>query len=172
MHLEYDRSEKKLKVTVTMTVEGEDGTENNLVLAEREYYATNNVRTPEEREKPEYYNGYYYYPGNFPNGEHKIVSSGESQNGVIGPYLLADAQIEVQTYEKNEEGEWVKSIKKMDGGFEIHGGDGQGNTQGDNNEDYPTWGCIRVDNSVARELIKFYKMITRAKGSATLTVKE
>lgn len=50
-----------------------------------EYNATNNVRTPEERGAPVEYNGYNYYPEQFPTGSWELGKSQESSRADIGP---------------------------------------------------------------------------------------
>ena len=135
---------------------------------------TNNVRTPEQRGNiPVKFRNYYYFPENFPNGTWNVTDCGFNENLDIGWYIRTDAGQMVDTYQKNDEGEWVKTGNQVyDTGYLLHGSDGDGNRTGDNNEDYSTWGCGRGDNFDLLKVIFYIKYVNAFEGKKTLQVED
>ncbi len=133
---------------------------------------TNNVISQEARKKPVKYNGYYYYPEDFPNGEWEITGWEYTEKKDMGPCIRTSAGRYVDTYEKKD-GKWVKTGKKVwDSGYNLHGGDGQGiiAANEDNNEDYTTWGCGRGNNSDIYGLFPILEETKKTGGNATIKV--
>ena len=132
---------------------------------------TNNVLTPEQRENPVKFRNYYYYPEDFPNGEWNITDWTNTDNEDLGPFIATDAGREVDTYEKMN-GEWVKTGNKVyDTGYGIHGGDGAGNIDwNNNNENYTTWGCGRGKNYDISGLFYYLDEAKQSGGKTTLKV--
>ena len=172
--LTFDRSDKNMNMTITMNVVNDRAnTVYSTVTKTQNFYATNNVRTPAQRGNvPVKFNGYNYFPVNMPTGTHNITGSGISTNGNIGPYLSTDASVNVDVYTQNKKGEWVVSGQVTDEGYYIHGGDADGVIKGDNNEDYSTWGCIRMDNLDVETLKTLYKETKDTGGAIYLKVQE
>ena len=136
---------------------------------------TNNVKTPEQRDNiPVEYNGYYYFPEDFPNGEWNVTGAGfNDKNKDIGPFLRTDAGRWVDTYTKNKDGEWEVTGEQMyDTGYLFHGSDGDKNIIGDNNENYSTWGCGRGKNDDINKLRILYQNSMRTGGSVTVKVED
>jgi len=174
MVLTFDRSDKNMNMSITMNVVDNRGnTVYSTAVKYQDFYATNNVRTPAQRGNvPVKFNGYNYFPVNMPNGTHNVTGADTSTDGNIGPFLSTDASVNVNVYKQNKAGKWVVTGQVTDKGYYIHGGDGAGVIEGDNNEDYSTWGCIRMDNMDVETLKTMYNEVKKNGGAIYLNVQE
>lgn len=144
----------------------------NKKIHSRSIRVTNNVRSPESRGKPVKYRNYYYYPGEFPNGEWNVTGAGfDDSNPDIGPYIKTDAGTWGDTWQKSEEGNWEKTGEQVyDTGYLFHGSDGEQNTRGNNNENYSTWGCGRGNNADIMSVGLQVLFVINGGGTVTVTV--
>ena len=148
-------------LTVTVRNKNSDGTydySNNGVQVKR-FNALNNVLTPEERGEPIKYNGYHYYPEQFPDGTWNLNKSHTSENPLIGPISIStDAYKMVEAYILDEKGN-KEYITVRDDGYSIHSGTGNS-----------TWGCIKMTDADIAEIAGLVNSVLSNGGKATITV--
>lgn len=141
-----------------------DGSVDYTGIKTKNYHATNNVKTPEERKNvPVEYNGYYYFPEQFPNGTWEVESSKKDGAKYIGPIKIpTNAMREVPTYELGPIPDtWVATGQTVkDEGYLLHSG--EGNT---------TWGCIKLSDNDISEIAGYVDAANESGGRASLTVK-
>ena len=125
-----------------------------------EYNATNNVQTPEQRGDPVSYNGYNYYPTQFPDGSWTMEKSYESSDPYVGPVSIStNANQNVTTYKQNTDNTYYADGTVNDTGYSIHSG--TGNT---------TWGCIKMSDADVSSLANSVNSAIDSGGSAKLIV--
>ena len=125
-----------------------------------EYNATNNVQTPEQRGDPVSYNGYNYYPTQFPDGSWTMEKSHESSDPYVGPVSIStNANQNVTTYKQNTDNTYYADGTVNDTGYSIHSG--TGNT---------TWGCIKMSDADVSSLANSVNSAIDSGGSAKLIV--
>ncbi len=124
-----------------------------------DYSATNNVLTPEQRGNPVSYNGYNYYPTQFPDGSWTMDKSHSSSDPYIGPVSIStNASQNVSTY-SNVDGTWTQTGSVNDTGYAVHSG--TGNT---------TWGCIKMSDGDVASFANSVNSAIDSGGSAKLVV--
>ena len=147
----FDRESETL--STVYFVENEDGVFTGTVI-EREYQATNRVRTPEDRNfVPVPYGDTYMFPDEFPTGRFNLGNSQPKIDPYMGPIAVpTDASREYQSYEFDPVTQTYPEARIRTGdGYYIHGGVGE-----------TTWGCIKMcDDDVA----EFADAVDAARGS-------
>ena len=124
------------------------------------YTATNKVKTPEERGTPVLFNGYYYYPKQFPTGSWELGKSCKSNDNYIGPLKIpTNAYQKVTTYKKESETSYSVSGTVNDSGYLIHSGVGS-----------TTWGCIKMSDGDVALVAKSVDSAINSGGKAKLLV--
>ena len=124
------------------------------------YTATNKVKTPEERGTPVLFNGYYYYPKQFPTGSWELGKSCKSNDNYIGPLKIpTNAYQKVTTYKKESETSYSVSGTVNDSGYLIHSGAGS-----------TTWGCIKMSDGDVALVAKSVDSAINSGGKAKLLV--
>ena len=160
--MKFSKSKKTLAVTIE-----KDGKKKTVRIK-----LTNNVRTAKERGEPVYYNGYYYFPEDFPNGVWDIINWEYTDDPNQGPTIRTNAGRYVDTYRKKD-GKWEKTGKQVyDTGYNFHGGDGNGNITLDNNENYTTWGCGRGKNQDILGVMTYLDDAKETGGTASVVVED
>ena len=160
--MKFSKSKKTLAVTIE-----KDGKKRTVRIK-----LTNNVRTAKERGEPVYYNGYYYFPEDFPNGVWDIINWEYTDDPNQGPTIRTNAGRYVDTYRKKD-GKWEKTGKQVyDTGYNFHGGDGNGNITLDNNENYTTWGCGRGKNQDILGVMTYLDDAKETGGTASVVVED
>ena len=149
----------KDKLYVAITTYDKDGNIEKIDL--KTYKATNDVLSPAERGNPVEYDGYYYYPEQFPEGTWMVNKSHKSKDPYIGPKSMStNANRDVETYYKDSDKKFKKTgSKTKDSGYSIHSGKGD-----------TTWGCIKMSEADVEELSKIVDSSIDSGGKATLTV--
>jgi hypothetical protein len=157
--IEFYKSQRKLHVTVLR-----EQMNGNMTTI---YNASNRVLNdgPEERTTTPYPRGsnnqtVNYYPKSFPDGSWEVDNGRQGNNGWEGKYVLqTNAHQLVEGFRPgnpiNEEDEWVHTEMVEDGGYNIHAGD--------NNWQTNTQGCIKVEASTMDILWKLYKEVKKDK---------
>ena len=150
------------KLYVTVRTLNDDGTvDYSAGVKTIAFDATNIVKTPEERNNiPVSFNGYNYFPEQFPSGKWDLYCSETSENPLIGPKKIGtNAYADVSTYSKVD-GEWVKDEEtQRDEGYLIHSGTGS-----------TTWGCIKMSDRDVRTLARIIDSALTHGGTASLKV--
>ncbi|RKX85308.1 MAG: hypothetical protein DRP58_06025 [Spirochaetes bacterium] len=168
LHVNYDRIEKEVSFTFVPRTQSGGIDEKN--IQQGSFKAANKVRNEQNGKRPSpnvptMPTGENYYPRNFPEGKSNIKGYKEKK---YGPTIFTDAKQVVPVYNENGEQKGMA----LDIGYNLHGGDSDGNITGNNNVDSTTLGCVRGDNAGIRSL---FPMIDKAKetgGSATLSAPE
>ena len=125
-----------------------------------DYSATNNVKTPKERGAPILFNGYYYYPKQFPTGSWELGSSCKSNDKYIGPLKIpTNACQQVTTYSQKSDKSYSVSGTVNDSGYLIHSGIGS-----------TTWGCIKMSDGDVALVAKTVDNAINSGGNAELLV--
>ena len=151
------------KMTVVERVLNPDGTIDYLGgVTVTTFTATNVVKTPEQRNNvPVSFNGYNYFPEQFPSGTWMVYMSAESKDEYIGPIKIAtNAFTYVSTYE-NVDGIWqMTDVSQKDEGYMIHSGIGD-----------TTWGCIKMSDNDVKVLAEIVDNAINSGGYVMLIVK-
>ena len=108
-----------------------------------------------------------HFAAQFPLGFSNVTDW--KYNDKMGPTIYTDAHQELPVAERNSSGEIVNTEQTMDDyGYNLHGGDHQGNTTGDNNVEDWTDGCGRGSNDDIEGLFEQYLPMIKETGQEQL----
>jgi RHS repeat-associated protein len=171
VYMNYNRARQELNVLYVET----EGDVLTGVTHQASFYATNNVRSPEERAEPAVWTGGRsdqgaenprYYPEPFPEGTFELTSHTETGHPEMGTVIRTNAVTTVpRIVEGQFDGEWHEDPSGdtvSGGGWNIH--------SGDRDVDAYTAGCIRVSEADARALKEMVDEVHRTGGTGSLTV--
>lgn len=150
---------------VTIRTKNEDGTyDYSFGKVGSKFYkgVTNKVKSAQERGNPVLFNGYYYYPQQFPDGNWNLtkVDSKMDDLSTYGPFAVkSDAYVEVSTY--NKDGTEIVGTA-IDEGYLVHTG-----------KNLTTWGCLKMaDNSDSIDFARMTFSVLGGGGKATISVSD